>query len=249
MLMQLLRADVRAAAEGSRGRALTTIFLDANWKAIRNYRFAHALHARFGLRMLPRFLSYRSRVRFAIDIDFRAEIGPGFVIRHGMGVVVGRDVRAGSRLSLHQGVTLGGNGGKTRDLHTDFGDFPGATQPVLGDNVSILTGACAFGPVAIGSNAVIGAGTLLFTDVPANTSVFQKRQTVLRALDGSGSAPADAETTPACRAASASEEQPSEAQQGGASSAPAIELQSEPSESGAPSHIGSPGGGEEAAHA
>ena len=110
-------------------------------------------------------------------------------------------MRAGSRLSLHQGVTLGGNGGKTRDLHTDFGDFPGATQPVLGDNVSILTGACAFGPVAIGSNAVIGAGTLLFADVPANTGVFQKRQTVLRALDGSGIAPADAEAVPACRAA------------------------------------------------
>ncbi|MDD6888318.1 MAG: hypothetical protein PUE41_07585 [bacterium] len=226
MLMQLLRADVRAAAEGARGRALSTIFLDANWKAIRNYRLAHALHARFGLRVLPRFLSYRSRVRFAIDIDFRAEIGPGFVIRHGMGVVVGRDVRAGSRLSLHQGVTLGGNGGKTRDLHTDFGDFPGATQPVLGDNVSILTGACAFGPVAIGSNAVIGAGTLLFTDVPANTSVFQKRQTVLRALDGSGIAPADAEAAPACRAASASKTQ-----------------QNKTAENG------SPGGGEGAAHA
>lgn len=282
MLMQLLRADVRAAAEGSRGRALSTIFLDANWKAIRNYRLAHALHARFGLRVLPRFLSYRSRVRFAIDIDFRAEIGPGFVIRHGMGVVVGRDVRAGSRLSLHQGVTLGGNGGKTRDLHTDFGDFPGATQPVLGDNVSILTGAGAFGPVAIGSNAVIGAGTLLFTDVPANTTVFQKRQTVLRALDGSGIAPADAEAAPACRAASTVRAQHSKTPESGVSSASAIELQSEatknsaPStaraqlsevpesgassaparaqqietpESGALSHTGSPGGGEEAAHA
>ena len=179
MLMQLLCADIRAAAEGSRGRVLSTIFLDASWKAVRNYRIAHALHARLGLRVLPRYLTYRSRVRFSIDIDHRAVIGPGFVIRHGVGVVVGRDVRAGSRLSLHQGVTLGGSNGKTRDLSTPLGVFSGATQPVLGDNVSILTGAGVFGPVAVGSNAVIGAGALVFTDVPADTVALQKRQTLL----------------------------------------------------------------------
>lgn len=173
MLMQLLCADVRAAADGPCGRILSTIFLDANCKDVRNYRIVHALHARLGWRVLPRYLTYRSRVRFSIDIDHRAVIGPGFVLRHGVGVVVGRDVRAGSRLSLHQG----------------------ATQPVLGDNVSVLTGACVFGPVSIGSNAVIGAGALVFTDIPAATVVLQKRQTLLRpagtpAVDCLGESPA-----------------------------------------------------------
>lgn len=179
MLMQLLCADIRAAAEGSRGRVLSTIFPDAHRKAARHHHIAHALHARFGLRVLPHDLTCRSRVRFSIDIDRRAVIGPGFVIRRAVGVVVGRDVRAGSRLSLHQGVTLGGSNGKTRDLSTPLGVFSGATQPVLGDNVSILTGAGVFGPVAIGSNAVIGAGALVFTDVPADTVALQKRQTLL----------------------------------------------------------------------
>ncbi|KIP55805.1 serine acetyltransferase [Prevotella pectinovora] len=41
-------------------------------------------------------------------------------------------------------------------------------RPTLGDDVEIYTGATVFGGVRIGNNVTIGAGAVVFTDVPDN---------------------------------------------------------------------------------
>lgn len=44
-------------------------------------------------------------------------------------------------------------------------------RPVIGDNVSIYTGATVFGGITIGNNVQIGAGAVVFKDVPDNCTV------------------------------------------------------------------------------
>ena len=43
--------------------------------------------------------------------------------------------------------------------------------PIIGDNVTVYTGAIVVGGITIGDNAVIGAGAVVTKDVPANTTV------------------------------------------------------------------------------
>ena len=78
---------------------------------------------------------------------------------HGIGVVIGCDVKLGNNIKIYQGVTLGGNG-KTRNE-----DGIVYTQPVIGDNCIIYTNACLFGPIVIKPNTVIKACQVVSKDI------------------------------------------------------------------------------------
>ena len=47
----------------------------------------------------------------------------------------------------------------------------GRDYPIIGDNVWILPGAAIFGPITIGSNVIIGANSIVISDVPDNCVV------------------------------------------------------------------------------
>jgi serine O-acetyltransferase len=93
-------------------------------------------------------------------ISVTAEIGPGFLIAHVGGIVVGGKTVIGKNCDIRQNVTFGGNFSKK--------DEQGRSQPSLSDGVSIGAGACILGPVEIGENAIIGANSVVTRDVPAN---------------------------------------------------------------------------------
>ena len=95
-------------------------------------------------------------------IGRKAEIGPGFVIRHIGGIVVGGRVKIGSNCEIRQGVTFGGNLNKKRQ---------GTTQPIIGNNVLFGAGAKILGPVNIGDNCIIGANAVVVCDFPKNCVV------------------------------------------------------------------------------
>ena len=97
-------------------------------------------------------------------ISVNAEIGPGFLIAHVGGLVIGGKTRIGSNCDVRQNVTFGGNFSKVGP--------DGRTQPWVGDNVSVGVGAIILGPVHIGSNAIIGANSVVTRDVPENVIVF-----------------------------------------------------------------------------
>jgi serine O-acetyltransferase len=80
-----------------------------------------------------------------------AELGPGLVIIHSLGVVINSEVRAGRNLVIEHGVTIGAEKGKS---------------PVLGDNVFLGAGAKIIGPVRIGSDVKIGANAVVTKDIP-----------------------------------------------------------------------------------
>lgn len=53
-------------------------------------------------------------------------------------------------------------------------------RPIIGDNVSIYTGATVFGGITIGNNVTIGANSVVNRDVPDNCTVVGNPATIVR---------------------------------------------------------------------
>lgn len=53
-------------------------------------------------------------------------------------------------------------------------------RPIIGDGVSIYTGATVFGGIHIGDNVTIGAGAVVSKDVPANCTVVGNPAVIVR---------------------------------------------------------------------
>lgn len=96
-------------------------------------------------------------------ISISAEIGPGFLIAHVGGLIIGGKTCIGANCDVRQNVTFGGNFSKV--------SADGRSQPWLGDNISVGVGAVILGPVKVGSNAIIGANSVVTRDVPENMIV------------------------------------------------------------------------------
>ena len=122
--------------------------------AIGIHRIAHCFY-RMHLFFLARFISNIARFWTGIEIHPGAKIGKGFLIDHGMGVVIGETAEIGDNCQIYHGVTLGGRG----TLHTK-------RHPTLEDGVMIGAGAKCLGNITIGKGAKVGANAVVLQDVP-----------------------------------------------------------------------------------
>jgi serine O-acetyltransferase len=158
-----VRRDVAAARErdpAARGVGPGEIL--ASWPGVHAllvHRVAHALEGA-SIPLVPRGMAYASRTLTGIEIHPAAEIGEGFFIDHGMGVVIGETAEIGDDVTLYQGVTLGGTGFATGKRH-----------PTVEDNVTIGSGAKLLGPITVGHGSKIGANSVVIHDVPPNSTV------------------------------------------------------------------------------
>ena len=123
------------------------------------YRFAHRLY-KWHIPLIPRMISYITRIITGIEIHPAAKIGRSFFIDHGEGVVIGETTEIGDNVLIYQQVTLGGTGKEQGKRH-----------PTLGDNVIVGAGAKILGNITIGANTRIGAGSVVVEDVPENSTV------------------------------------------------------------------------------
>ena len=89
--------------------------------------------------------------------------------RHGMGIVFGETTEIGDNCTIYHGVTLGGTGKDTGKRH-----------PTLGNNVLIGAGTKVLGPVFIGDNARVGAGSVVLRNLPANCTAVGVPAEVVR---------------------------------------------------------------------
>jgi len=131
----------------------------AGVQALLAHRVAHALWES-EVPFAPRAIAYASRAVTGVEIHPAARIGSEFFIDHGSGVVIGETTEIGDRVTLYQGVTLGGTGFARGKRH-----------PTLEDNVTVGSGAKLLGPVTVGRNAKVGANTVVIEDVPPETTV------------------------------------------------------------------------------
>ncbi len=155
--------DVTAARERDpAARSAGTLEILTSWggvQAILAHRVAHAMHEA-EVPILPMMVSYASRAVTGVEIHPAAKIGRDFFIDHGAGVVIGETAEIGERVTLYQGVTLGGTGFARGKRH-----------PTVEDNVTIGSGAKLLGPITVGHGAKVGANTVVIENVPPDSTV------------------------------------------------------------------------------
>ncbi|MDR3186386.1 MAG: serine O-acetyltransferase [Christensenellaceae bacterium] len=156
-----LKSDINAILEKdpAANSKLEILLTYDSIKALIGYRISHKLHA-WGFRLIPRLIMTHIKHVTGIDIHPAATIGKGLFIDHGCGVVIGETAEIGNNVVIYQGVTLGGTG-----------KHVGKRHPTVKDNVMISAGAKILGPVIIGENSKIGAGSVVISNVPPHCTV------------------------------------------------------------------------------
>lgn len=135
------------------------VLLYPSFRVMLSYRRAHKQYLK-GHYFHARWISQRAARKTGIEIHPGAQIGKGFFIDHGSGVIIGETTIIGDNVTLYQGVTLGGTGKEKGKRH-----------PTIGDNVMISAGAKILGSFTIGENSKIGAGSVVLKAVPPNSTV------------------------------------------------------------------------------
>jgi len=160
MIFQTIIEDIRAIYRNDPAARNIEFILYPGFQAILAHRLIHPLY-RLGLPFIPRLLSEISRFFTGVEIHPGADIGDGFFIDHGAGIVIGETAEIGNNCVVFHNVTLGGTG-----------KHGGKRHPTIGNNVFIGTGAILLGPLTVGSNVKIGANTFLYmVDIPDNCTV------------------------------------------------------------------------------
>jgi serine O-acetyltransferase len=159
--VERLREDIETALakDPAAKSALEIIVAYPGVHALWAHRLSHTCWNR-GFRLLARVLSHLTRFLTGVEIHPGADIGRRCFIDHGAGVVVGETTAIGDDVMLYQGVTLGGDTLADEKRH-----------PTLEDGATVGANATLLGPIAIGENASVGAGSVVLESVPPNCTV------------------------------------------------------------------------------
>ena len=106
-------------------------------------------------------------------MPWRTEIGPGFVITHGWGLVISPEAAIRSNVTVYHGVTIG-------QKHEISANGRVKSYPTIEDEVWIGTHAVIAGGVVIGRGSRIAPGTIVTADVEPHTIVGGNPMCVIR---------------------------------------------------------------------
>lgn len=160
-LLERIREDVRSVLDrdpAARSWLEVLLCYPGLW-AVWTHRVSHTLW-QWRLRLLARMLSQLGRFCTGVDIHPGALLGRRLFIDHATGVVIGETAIVGSDVTIYQGVTLGGTG-----------KGHGKRHPTVCDRVFIGNNANILGNITVGENSRVGAGSVVLTDVPPNSTV------------------------------------------------------------------------------
>lgn len=149
------------------------VFCYPGLEAITIFRLAHELLL-LGVPLIPRLMTEYAHSKTGIDMHPGANIGPGFFIDHGTGVVIGETCDIGSNVKLYQGVTLGALS-FPRD---ETGQIIRGKKrhPTLEDEVVVYANATILGgDTVVGHHAVIGSNVWLTHGVEPYTVVLLEK--------------------------------------------------------------------------
>lgn len=162
MVFKTIKDDIQIALarDPASRNFLEVIFCYPGFHAIILHRIANGFWTN-RLFLIGRIISHFNRWITGIEIHPGAKIGKGFFIDHGMGVVIGETTEIGDNCTIYQGVTLGGLSLKKEKRH-----------PTLDHNIVVGAGAKILGPVYVGANCKIGAGSVVLENVAKNSTVI-----------------------------------------------------------------------------
>jgi len=167
-----LDIDIQAAFQGDpAARSVDEVLLCyPGVLAIIHHRLAHTLY-QLGVPLLARIVAEEAHSLTGIDIHPGAEIGSGFFIDHGTGVVIGETAVIGERVRIYQAVTLGAKSFPTDERGNLQKGLP--RHPIVEDDVVIYAGATVLGRITIGKGSIIGGNVWLTRSVPPGSSITQ----------------------------------------------------------------------------
>jgi serine O-acetyltransferase len=181
----LLDADVRAAYTGdpSAKSIDEVVFCFPGVGALIRHRLAHQLYL-LGAPMLARIIAEKAHSDTGIDIHPGAQIGEGFFIDHGTGVVIGETTIIGRNVRIYQAVTLGAKRFVSDGDGQLLKNYP--RHPIIEDDVVIYAGATVLGRITLGRGASIGGNVWLTHSVPPGAIITQAKASEDILLDGAG---------------------------------------------------------------
>ncbi|OHZ01419.1 serine O-acetyltransferase EpsC [Salinicola sp. MIT1003] len=171
-LRRRLDGDVMAAYYGDpAARSVDEVLLCyPGVHAVIYHRIAHYFY-QAGAGLVARIIAELAHSDTGIDIHPGAQIGEGFFIDHGTGVVIGETAIIGNRVRLYQAVTLGAKRFPADEKgHLEKG-LP--RHPIVEDDVVIYAGATILGRITVGQGSVIGGNVWLTCSVPAQSNITQ----------------------------------------------------------------------------
>lgn len=135
-----------------------------------------------------RFLSTVATLEIGIAEGGLLEIGDQVLINYGCSLGVTQHVRIGSRVNIGTHVMLIDNA--FHHLDPARRDEAPPSQPiVLEDNVWLAARVIVLPGVTIGTNSVVGAGSVVTHDVPPNVLAAGVPAKIIRSIDGASPQP------------------------------------------------------------
>lgn len=154
---QLVREDFRTndASIFHQGFLMLFVHRFGNWRMGVRPRLL-----RPPLTLIYRFLNKLTELLFGMKLCYTVKVGRRVKLEHFGGMILGaREIK--DDVVLRQNTTLGI---RTRaDLNA---------KPVLGHRVDVGAGAVIVGNISIGDNSIIGANSVVFSNIPANSVVM-----------------------------------------------------------------------------
>lgn len=161
LISQLLDADwMRLAVLAGRVPSQRRIWhvLSPRFAPVCLVRLGQCLHVA-GWCRLAKLSALVNFVLFGLEVPPRLPIGPGLVLMHTQGTVLGA-ASIGANVTIYQQVTLG-----AREI--DF-DYTLSLRPVVEDGVVVSAGAKVLGGLILGKDCVVGANAVVLNNVPPN---------------------------------------------------------------------------------
>ena len=118
----------------------------------------------------------RQLQKYGVFISAKATIGEGLQLPHPTSIVIGEGVSIGSNVTIYQSVTLGGR---------VIGDWKKGNYPSVADGSVLFAGVVVVGKVRIGKNCVIGANSVVLSDIQDNSVAVGAPAKVVKTIDGS----------------------------------------------------------------
>ncbi len=106
-----------------------------------------------------------------VELPWDTKVGSNLKLLHGVGLVVNHETIIGANCTIRHCTTIG---------NKKLADGSCSVSPQIGNNVEIGSNVVIVGPITVGDNAVIGAGSVVVKDVPAWAVVVGNPARVIR---------------------------------------------------------------------
>jgi len=146
-----IRADLRAyqGRWGAQGFWVMVVYRFGRWR----YGLRNTL-ARKLFSLIYRMLYKSVQIITGIELPCEVDVGKNFIIDHFGGIIISGFAKFGDNCRIRDGVVVG------------LRHVEDKRAPVIGNNVDIGSGAKLLGPIHIGNNVLVGANSVVITDVP-----------------------------------------------------------------------------------